>query len=205
MSFCHNGKFGIKRFFSITSFETPCSKSLISLPNYLWGGSQGQQPGAQGQQPGAAGTASLGRLKLSHGQQQFLIVLMASHQSGTKQDQTVAPLARITVGAASRIFLANISWDILDTWSNQRIWDISIRRSGSTFRASRISQLHALSRSVTSWPLRKNLISVACTWDNVLLFITQDSWPPVRIGKKTELKTDSNVVLENFHFVTTEP
>ena len=51
------------------------------------------------------------------------------------------PLIRFPVGVASGACLANISWDILNTWSNQRSWDLSIRKSSSTFMALRISQL----------------------------------------------------------------
>jgi len=47
-----------------------------------------------------------------------MIVPMVPHQNGTKQGQTVAPLARIAVGVASRTCLANLSWGILDTWPN---------------------------------------------------------------------------------------
>jgi len=165
-------------------------------------------------------------------------------------------------------------WGILDTWPNQRSCDLSIQRSGSTFRALQLSQLRTLSRSVTPgvyrgggqvrhnasgaeslgepkspnnvasfffytvhllpnglrfnhgsakhvshpgdhltwvhpcvalWTLRKNPISAAFTWDDILAVVTEDSWPQVRIGTKTELKTDSFAVLENSHFVNTEP
>jgi len=49
----------------------------------------------------------------------------------------------------------SILWDILDTWLNQRSWDFSLRRSGSTFRTLRMLQLHTLSRSVMLYsPLR---------------------------------------------------
>jgi len=41
------------------------------------------------------------------------------------------------------------SCDILDTWPNQKSCYLSIRRSGSAFRALRISQRRSLSRSVT--------------------------------------------------------
>ena len=58
------------------------------------------------------------------------------------------PLGRFPVGAASRTCLANLSWDILDTWPNQHSWDLSNRtRCCSALRASRISQLLTLSRS----------------------------------------------------------
>jgi len=43
-------------------------------------------------------------------------------------------LSHFPVGVASRTCLANLSWDILDAWPNQRSWDISIQRSGSTYR-----------------------------------------------------------------------
>ena len=35
----------------------------------------------------------------------------------------------------------NILWDILDTWPKPRSWDLSIRISGTKFRASQISQI----------------------------------------------------------------
>ena len=44
--------------------------------------------------------------------------------------------------------------------------------------------------------------SAACTWKITLSVITQDSWPSVMIGAKTE--TDSTAVFESSCFVTTE-
>jgi len=58
-------------------------------------------------------------------------------------------LGHFPVTLASRTCLTNILWGILDTWTNQCGWVLSIRRSVSTFRALRISQLHSLSWSVT--------------------------------------------------------
>jgi len=115
------------------------------------------------------------------------------------------PLGRFPMGLASRTCLANISWDILDTWLNQRSWDLSIRRSGSAFRARRISQLRILSRCVTPWALHDNPISAACIWDNTLSVVTQDSWPWMRIGAKTDLKIVSFVVFGMSCFVATKP
>ena len=59
------------------------------------------------------------------------------------------PLDRFPVGLASRTCLASLSLGILDKWPNPRNYDLSIWRSGSTFRALRFSQLRSLSRSVT--------------------------------------------------------
>ena len=75
-------------------------------------------------------------------------------------------------------------------WSGGQtnIVGISIRRSGSTFRAFRISQLRVLSRNIKLWT-RKNPIPAACTWDSSFSVITQDSWPYMRIWKKIALKT----------------
>jgi len=73
-----------------------------------------------------AGAAALGELKIPHGQHQSIIIPIAPHQK-TKQGQTVAPFDRITVDLVSRNCLANLSWDILDTWPNQHSKDISIR------------------------------------------------------------------------------
>jgi len=51
-------------------------------------------------------------------------------------------LDRLRVGVVIRSCLASFSWDILDTWPNRDSWYLSFcKRSGSTFRASRISQL----------------------------------------------------------------
>ena len=92
------------------------------------------------------------------------IVLLAPHQDETKQGRKCNhstwclddPWARFHLCVASRTCLVILSWDILDTWPNQRSWDLSIRRSGSKFRALRISQLRSLSQSVfTSCTLRK--------------------------------------------------
>jgi len=67
------------------------------------------------------------------------------------------PQGRFTVDLASSTCFANVSQDALDTWPNQRNWHLSIRRR------------------ITPWSLCKNLISAACTWDNILSAITQDS------------------------------
>ena len=50
----------------------------------------------------------------------------------------------------------------------------------------------------------KNPISGACTWVNILSVITQDSWPQVRIGTMTDLKTYSFAVFESSRYVVTE-
>jgi len=132
-----------------------------------------------------AGAAALGGLGIPHGQQHFQIILLAPHQDGTNKVGDVVttsdlgrPLGRFPVGLARKTCLASISWGILDTWPNQRSWDLSIRRSGSTFRALRFSQLRTLSRSVTPLALHKNPIAAACPWN--LLFRSlpkiQDHW-----------------------------
>jgi len=61
------------------------------------------------------------------------------------------PLGRFPLGVASKTCLTNLSRGILNRWLNQQSWDLSIRRSCSTFRALRISQLRTLSWSVTPW------------------------------------------------------
>jgi len=78
------------------------------------------------------------------------------------------PLGSFPMSVASMTCLANLWWDILVTWPDQRSWDLSIRKTGLTFRALWISQLRDLSRSVTPWTLRRNPVSAACTWDNIL-------------------------------------
>jgi len=62
------------------------------------------------------------------------------------------PLGCSPVGFANRSCLTSPSCGILDAWPNYRGCDLSIRRSGSTFKALRISQLCTLSRSVTAIP-----------------------------------------------------
>ena len=80
------------------------------------------------------------------------------------------PLGLFPAGLPTSTCLANLSWDFLDTWPRQRIycsWDFSIRRSGSTFRTLRISQLRTLSRSVTPWTHRKIptlLLALTALW-----------------------------------------
>jgi len=73
-------------------------------------------------------------------------------------------------------------------------WDHSIRTSGLTFWASWISDLCSLSRSVTPRTLRKHPISAVYSFDSILSVVTWDSWPQVRIGTKTNLKTKLCVV-----------
>jgi len=65
------------------------------------------------------------------------------------KDLEWATVGRFPLGVTSRTCLANLSWDILDTWPNQHSRDFSIRRRGSSFRALRILELRTLSRSVT--------------------------------------------------------
>ena len=79
-------------------------------------------------------------------------------------------------------------------------WDLSIRRSGVIFRALRMSNLCSLSRRVTPWTLRKNPISAACSWESILLVVTRGSWPQVRIGRKTDLKTERFAIFESSRF-----
>jgi len=65
------------------------------------------------------------------------------------------PLGRFPVGEASRIPLADLSWDILLTWGNHRIYDLTIQRSHDLkFRLLQISQLCTLSQSVTCREMR---------------------------------------------------
>jgi len=66
---------------------------------------------------------------------------MAPHQNRTKQGQTVAPLARITVGIGSRTCLANLSWDIL-AHGRTNVAGIS-RFEGEVDRHSGIYELHS--------------------------------------------------------------
>ena len=78
--------------------------------------------------------------------------------------------------------------------ADQSSWNLSIWRSGSTFRAVRISRLRSLSRSVTPWTLRKSSISAACTWDNIFHSIPNShdhtqSWFSFPLGC-TQQKTD---------------
>ena len=71
----------------------------------------------------------------------------------------------LSMGVASRTCFTKLSWDILDTCLNQHSWDLSIRKSGWTWTAWRISQLCTFSPSVTLRTLHNNPISTACTWD----------------------------------------
>jgi len=57
------------------------------------------------------------------------------------------------------IFLINFRKNPLDAHD----WNLSIRKSGLTFRALRISQLYTSSLRVTPEILRKYPISAACT------------------------------------------
>jgi len=105
---------------------------------------------------------------------------------------------------ASRTYLANLLWNFLDTWPKQRNWDLSILRSGSTFRVLRISQLLTLSPSVTLWTL--------CIFPSLSfalgIYYSFSHFPrittTVKIATKTNLKTDSFAALESSRFVTTE-
>ena len=67
--------------------------------------------------------------------------------------------SRFPVGVASRICFATLFWDILDTWPNQCKWNLSILKSGSIFRALRLSWLRTSSQIVRSWLLHRIPIS----------------------------------------------
>ena len=71
-----------------------------------------------------------------------------------------------TLSVATRTCLANLSWHILITYPNHRSWDLSVRRSCSTFQVLRISQLCGLSWGDTPSTLRENLIPATHTWDS---------------------------------------
>jgi len=75
-------------------------------------------------------------------------------------------LGRFLMDIANKTRLANLSWNILVTWPNQRNWDLSIRRRGSAFKVLRISQLRTMLRNITPWTLLKNRIFAICTWDS---------------------------------------
>jgi len=47
-------------------------------------------------------------------------------------------------------------------------------------------------------------ISATSGWDSILSAITQDPWPYVGIGIKTDLKIESFAVFESSCFVTTD-
>ena len=110
------------------------------------------------------------------------------------------PLDCFPADAASRTCLVNLSWAILETWSNHPAWIFRIRKFGVTFRTLRISNLCFLSRSVIPWTLRKNPISAACSWESILLVVTRGSWSQTRIEKKTDLKTESFAIFESSSF-----
>jgi len=113
----------------------------------------------------------------------------------------------IPVDKASRTCLADLTWDNLVTRPKHRSWDHCIHRSGSTFRTLWISQLRALSRSITPWTLRKNHISAACTaremawhsFSHYPRFMTIDE-----NLNKDRFKTDSFTVFESSRFANKE-
>jgi len=98
-----------------------------------------------------ARTAALGRLEITHGQQQSHTSAFSTPRREMYSLHLVLgwPLGRFPVGVASRICLANRSWDILDAWTNQRSWDLAIRWSGSTLTTLRISQLRSVAKCPT--------------------------------------------------------
>ena len=116
-------------------------------------------------------------------QQQSLIILLAPHQDGPSKvgDVVTPPGPWSTSGSLSR------GYGQLDM-SRQSF----VGHSGNMVEPTSLGYLDSekwidiqgftnftaahLSPSVTSWTLRKNLISAVCTWDNSLSVITQDSW-----------------------------
>ena len=87
-------------------------------------------------------------------------------------------------------------------YSQNTLPQVQIWRRQTCFLPER--NLTSVRPFVTPWTLRRNPIFGACTWVNILLVITQDSWPWVRIGTKTDLKTDSFAVFESSRFAATE-
>jgi len=95
-----------------------------------------------------AGAVALGGLEITHDFQQSLIVLLPPHQNGTKQgrgwNDATCPLPTswpLPLGCSRHdmTFLWH-SGHVVD----HRSWHLSIRRSGSTFRALRISHLNTV-------------------------------------------------------------
>ena len=82
--------------------------------------------------------------------------------------------------------------------------DLRFKCGGAKLVSCPGCNLTSVSPFITPWTLRKNPTFGACTWVNILSVITQDSWPYVRIGTKTDLKTDSFAVFESSVFLTTE-
>jgi len=121
-----------------------------------------------------AGAAALGRLEIPHDQEQSQIILLAQHQNGTKQGRRcyhstwslgehLAAFPWFSQQDLPSQTLLGLSGHLLINYCrpNQCTWDLSIRRSGSTFRALRISHFVAKCHTVNAgqgvwreyWPL----------------------------------------------------
>ena len=73
---------------------------------------------------------------------------------------TFGPLCH---GCSQKNTSQQFSYELVATWPNHRSWDLSVRRSGSTFKVLRTSRLRTLSQTVTQWTYRKNPLSAAST------------------------------------------
>ena len=164
--------------------------SSFSHQLFLWGWSQA-----------AAG------LEISHGHINLrqLFWLHTKAQTSKVGDVFAPPKTTswpFAVGVASRTLPANLCWEILDTWSNQRSW---VSRFGKVVLHSELYEFHScgLRRKVSHRELCRNPTFAACTWDIFLLVISQASVSLVRTGRKTDLKPENFVVIESCRFVTT--
>jgi len=140
-----------------------------------------------------AGSAVPGGLQLRHGFQKPHIVLLDSHQEGTKQRLEMStrhlvlgrPLGRFPRVACRRLrrFFLWRSDPVIRIIAAKK----SLFGEAATFQ---ISQLRTLCQSAIPRTFRKNPISTACTWVSIVSVITSDSWPWMM--RKTNIKlTDS--------------
>jgi len=79
-----------------------------------------------------AGAAVLERLEIHHVQHNSSDSPAGSMTGPSKIRDVITPLCPWTTSGP--LCLANLFWDIPGTWHNQSSWDLSIWRSGLTFR-----------------------------------------------------------------------
>ena len=139
--------------------------------------------------------AAHGWLEIPHDFQQSLIVLLHPHKDHTKQGRR----------------WNHVTWSIFDLWAafcgccQQDLARSPIREDsshvaeptqllGSLYSEQKWLQVQGFTNFVAAHfiakchvcTLRKTPISAACTWNSILSAITRNSWPEVKIVRKTD-------------------
>jgi len=97
-------------------------------------------------------------------------------------------LGRFVMGVANKTRFADLSWSILVTWQNQHCWDLFIKEMWlDIYWHFGFYKFHSCVLSHETLTLRKKTFLPLAFEIASLSVVTQDSWPSVGIGTKTNL------------------